>query len=182
LTIYEEGDQILTAPGAVDNIANPSVVPLTLTSAIMNIATSTKGGVVKKRFYRKYNIYEYVRSGFHPGGVNQRLFRYADVLLMLAECEAEAGTPAQAAIYINEVRSRPGVGMPAVTLTTKNAALLAVMHERAVELCAEEVANIDILRWRKKGYYPTIMADPVPGQVSLFPIPASEISTNPLIQ
>ena len=182
LTIYEEGDQILTAPGAVDNLANPSVVPLTLTPAIMNIATSIKGGVVKKRFYRKYNIYEYVRSGFHPGGVNQRLFRYADVLLMLAECEAEAGTPGQAAIYINEVRNRPGVAMSPVTLTTKNAALLAVMHERAVELCGEEVANIDILRWRKKGYYPSIMADPVPGQVSLFPIPASEISTNPLIQ
>ena len=182
LTFYEEGNQILTAPGAVDNIDNPSVAPLTLTPAMMNIATSTKGGVIKKRFFRKYNIYEYVRSGFHPGGVNQRVFRYADVLLMLAECEAEAGTPAQAAIYINEVRSRPGVAMPPVTLTTKNAALLAVMHERAVELCAEEVASIDILRWRKKGYYPSITTDPVPGQVSLFPIPASEISTNPLVK
>ena len=182
LTFYEEGNQILTAPGAVDNINNPPVVPLTLTAAMMNIATSTKGGVVKKRFFRKYNIYEYVNSGFHPGGVNQRLYRYADVLLMLAECEAEVGTPAQAASYINEVRSRPGVAMPAITLTTKNAALLAVMHERAVELCAEELASIDILRWRKKGYYPSITTDPVPGQVSLFPIPASEISTNPLIQ
>jgi starch-binding outer membrane protein, SusD/RagB family len=181
LTIYEEGDQILTAPGAVNNIdALPP--PVTLTAAMMNIATSTKGGVTKKRFFRKYNIYEYVRSGFHPGGVNQRVYRYADVLLMLAECEAEAGTPAQAAIYINQVRSRPGVAMPAVILTTKNDALKAVMHERAVELCAEEVASIDILRWRKKGYFPSIMADPKPGQVSLFPIPASEISANPLVQ
>ena len=182
MTIYEEGDQILTAPGAKDNINNPSVVPLTLTAAAMNIATSTKGGVVKKRFFRKYNIYEYVNSGFHPGGVNQRVYRYADVLLMLAECEAEVGTPAQAAIYINQVRSRAGVAMPAVVLTTKNEALKAVMHERAVELGAEEVASIDILRWRKKGYYPLITTDPVPGQTSLFPIPASEISTNPLVK
>ena len=66
MTIYEEGDQILTAPGAVDNIDNPSVVPLTLTAAMMNIATSTKGGVTKKRFFRKYNIYEYVKSVFTP--------------------------------------------------------------------------------------------------------------------
>ena len=182
LSIYEEGNQILTAPGAVDNINNPSVVPLTLTAAAMNIATSTRGGVVKKRFFRKYNIYEYVNSGFHPGGVNQRVYRYADVLLMLAECEAEVGTPAQAAIYINQVRGRAGVAMAPVTLTTKNAALLAVMHERAVELGAEEVASIDILRWRKKGYYPSITTDPVPGQTSLFPIPASEISANPLIK
>ena len=181
MTIYEEANQILTAPGAVDNIDNLAP-PVTLTPAMMNIATSTKAGVVKKRFFRKYNIYEYVRSGFHPGGVNQRMYRYADVLLMLAECEAEAGTPGQAAVYINQVRSRVGVAMPAITLTTKNDALKAVMHERAVELCAEEVASIDILRWRKKGYYPSITADPVPGQVSLFPIPASEISANPLVR
>ena len=148
----------------------------------MNIATSSKNGVTKKRFFRKYNIYEYVNSGFHPGGLNQRVLRYADVLLMLAECEAEIGTPAQTATYINEVRKRPSVNMPAVTLASKNDALRAVMHERAVELGAEEVASIDILRWRKKGYFPSIMADPVPGQVDLFPIPASETSTNPLIK
>ena len=62
-------------------------------------------------------------------------------LLMLAECEAEVGTPAQAATYINQVRARPGVTMPAVTPTTKNDALKAVMHERAVELAGEEVAQ-----------------------------------------
>lgn len=171
-TVFEEGDTILTkAPSGA----------LKLTADAMNIATSTKGGVTKKRFFRKYNIYDWVNSGFHPGGINQRVFRYADVLLMLAECEAEVGTPAQAAAYINEVRNRPGVDMPDVTLSSKNEALKAVMHERAVELSAEEVNNIDILRWRKKGYFPSIMADPKPGQVDLFPIPAAETSTNPLI-
>ena len=46
----------------------------------------------------------------------------------------------------------------------------------------EEVSSIDILRWRKKGYFPSIIADRVPGQVDLFPIPSSETSTNPLIK
>ena len=64
----------------------------------------------------------------------------------------------------------------------KNDALKAVIHERAVELGAEEVASIDILRWRAKGYFPSLVTDPVPGQVSLFPIPSSETSTNPLIK
>ena len=138
-TIFEEGDQILTqSPDG----------PKTLVSADMNIATSDKGGVVKKRFFRKYGIYDWVNSGFHPGGINHRLIRYADVLLMLAECEAEVGTPVQAASYINEVRSRPGVNMTAVTLASKNDALKAVMHERSDELSAEQVSNIDILRWR----------------------------------
>ncbi|WP_276500226.1 RagB/SusD family nutrient uptake outer membrane protein [Terrimonas pollutisoli] len=173
-TIFEEGDQILTQ--------SPVDQPKTLTAADMNVAASTKNGVTKKRFFRKYGIYDWVNSGFHPGGLNHRLIRYADVLLMLAECEAEVGTPAQAASYINEVRSRPGVNMPAVTLTSKNDALKAVMHERSVELSAEQVSNIDILRWRKKGYFPSIIPDRVPGQVDLLPIPSSETSTNPLIK
>jgi len=92
------------------------------------------------------------------------------------------GTPADAAKYINEVRKRPGVNMPPVTLSSKNAAINAVMHERAVELAGEESNNIDILRWRAKGYYPSIRPDPKPGQVDLFPIPASEIAANPLIK
>ena len=172
-TIYEEGDNILTSVASG---------PLKLTAAAMNIDSSIKGGVKIKRFFRKYNIYEYVNSGFHPGGLNQRVIRYADVLLMLAECEAEVGTPAQAAVYINQVRARPSVNMPPVAPATKNDALKAVMHERWVELGVEEVSSIDILRWRAKGYFPSIIADRVPSQVSLFPIPSSETSTNPLIK
>lgn len=170
-TIFEVGDKIL------DSTASPK----TLAPADMNIATSTKGAVTVKRFFRKYNIYDWVNSGFHPGGLNSRVIRYAEVLLMLAECEAEVGTPAQAASYINEVRARPSVNMPPVTLATKNDAIKAVMHERTVELGAEELSNIDIMRWRAKGYYPSIKADPKPGQVDLLPIPATEISSNPLI-
>ncbi|MEO6358747.1 MAG: RagB/SusD family nutrient uptake outer membrane protein [Ferruginibacter sp.] len=172
-TIFEEGDTILKSS---------AITPIKLTADIMNIATSVRNGVTKKRFFRKYNIYDYVNSGFHPGGINQRVIRYADILLLLAECEAEVGTPAQAASYINEVRSRPGVNMPPVAPASKNDALKAVMHEREVELGAEELASFDILRWRKKGYFPSIIPERVPNQVDLFPIPAIETSTNPLIK
>jgi hypothetical protein len=170
-TIFEEGDVILDSTSS----------PLTLTPAAMNIATSTKGGVTKKRFFRKYNIYDWVNSGFHPGGINTRVIRYADVLLMLAECEAEVGTPTAAAGYINEVRARPSVNMPPVTLASKEEAIKAVMHERTVELGAEELSNTDMLRWRAKGYYPSIAPDPKAGQTSLLPIPSSETSSNPLV-
>jgi hypothetical protein len=173
-TIYEVGDQILTGT------PNPNT-PKTLTAADINMAASTRNGVTLKRFFRKYNIYEWVQSGFHPGGLNSRLIRYADVLLMLAECEAELGNPGQAASYINEVRARPSVSMPAITLTTHDEAIKAVMHERRVELGGEEIASIDILRWRAKGYYPSIAPDPKPGQDPLFPIPQSETSSNPLV-
>ena len=173
-TIYEEGDKILTKGGTDTGV--------TMTAADMNVSASIRNGVSKKRVFRKYSILDWTNDGFHPGGINQRLIRYSDVLLMLAECEAEMGTPAKAADYINEVRARPSVNMPPVVLSTKDEALKAVMHERSVELAIEAVNSIDILRWRKKGYFPSIMPDPRPGQVDLFPIPANESATNPLLK
>jgi starch-binding outer membrane protein, SusD/RagB family len=173
-TFYESGDKILTMSGTAPGTA--------LTEDGMNVAQSTHNGVAQKRVYRKYSVLDWTNDGFHPDGLNQRIIRYADVLLMLAECEAEVGTPAQAASYINEVRARPSVNMPAVSLTGHDDAMQAVMHERAVELAGEEVNNIDMLRWRAKGYYPSLRPDPKPGQTALFPIPASETSANPLIK
>jgi hypothetical protein len=173
-TFYESGDNILTFGGTQPGQA--------LTDAGMNVATSNHNGVVKKRVYRKYSVLDWTSDGFHPDGINWRIMRYDELLLMLAECEAEVGTPAQAAYYINKVRDRASVNMPHVTLTTHDNAMQAVMHERAVELAGEEVNNIDMLRWRKKGYYPSLRPDPKPTQVALFPIPASETSANPLIK
>lgn len=177
-TFLESGDKILTVGGTEPGETLTEDDP----PYNMNVAQSNHNGVKKKRIYRKYTILDYIKDDFHPDGINQRLIRYSDVLLMLAECEAEVGTPADAAKYINEVRDRPGVHMPHVTLGSKDAAIEAVMHERAVELAGEEVNNIDILRWRKKGYYPSIRPDPKPGQVDMLPIPANETSANPLIQ
>lgn len=174
-TFWEEGDKVITKAGTLPGV--------TLTDDDMNVQTSTRKGVTIKRVFRKYSLNDWLKvDGIIPSGINYRLIRYADVLLMLAECEAEVGTPAQAAFYINKVRSRPGVNMPSVNPTTKNQALAAVMHERAVELAGECIDNIDILRWRKKGYFPSIKADPRPGQAEFLPIPSSEVSSNPMIQ
>lgn len=174
MTFWEVGDIILTKGGTA-----PGVV---LTASDLNVDPSIKNGVSLKRIYKKYSILDWMMESFKTTGINQRLMRYADVLLMLAECETELGNFAQAGTYINMVRARPGVNMPPVVLTSKNQALRAVMHERSVELAGEGVNNIDILRWRKKGYFPSIMADPKAGQVDLFPIPFSETSTNPALQ
>jgi starch-binding outer membrane protein, SusD/RagB family len=174
-TVWEAGDMVRTKAGTVPGVA--------ITPAEMNVDSSIRNGVKIRRVYRKYSLNDWVAvSGIIPSGINYRLIRYADVLLMLAECEAEVGTPAQAAVYINKVRQRPGVNMPAVAPATKNDAIKAVMHERAVELAGENIDNIDILRWKKKGYIPSLRPDPRPGQVEFFPIPTSETSSNPLIK
>jgi len=173
-TFYESGDNILTFGGTQPGTP--------LTESGMNVASSNHNGVVQRRIYRKYSVLDWTSDGFHPDGINQRVMRYAELLLMLAECEAEVGTPAQAAAYINQVRSRATVHMPPVALSGHDDAIKAVMHEKAVEMAGEEVSNIDMLRWRKKNYYPSIRPDPKPAQVAMFPIPTSETSANPLIK
>jgi hypothetical protein len=174
MTFWEVGDIILTKGGTDPGVA--------LTATDLNVDPSIRNGVSLKRIYKKYSILDWMKESFKSTGLNQRLMRYADVLLMLAECETELGNFGQAATYINMVRARTGVNMPPVTLTSKNQALRAVMHERSVELAGEGLNNIDILRWRKKGYFPTIMADPKPGQVDMLPIPFAETSTNPALK
>lgn len=131
----------------------------------------------------------FASSSNHPGGMNQRIMRYADVLLMLAECENELnGTEATVIGYLNQVRDRADVQMPHYPTArfptgTKDERTRAIMHERMVELGGEEVRNIDIMRWRRKNYYPSIVPEPlkyfVANKHELLPIPNAEVNNNP---
>jgi hypothetical protein len=168
-----------------------------LSDANQNGNSSVVNGVTKKVSWRKFMLLykeglttlpgETNNAGFHPGGNNQRLIRYAEVILMLAECEAEGGNLAAAVGYLNQVRVRPTVAMPAYPTpqfptASKNNVLKAIMHERIAELGDEELRNIDILRWRAKSYFPSVVPDPKPGQVSLLPIPQAERDANPALK
>jgi tetratricopeptide (TPR) repeat protein len=163
---------------------------LTLVDADQNGNSSIINGVTVKAGWRKFQlIYKEDRStaSFHPGSNNQRIIRYAEVLLMLAECENELSKPAAAIGYLNQVRVRPSVAMPPYPTTqfpvnNKNAITAAIMHEKSVELGGEEIRNIDIIRWRKMGYYPSIAPEPFSyytAGAELLPIPQAEIDNNP---
>jgi hypothetical protein len=110
-------------------------------------------------------------------GINDRLLRYSDVLLMYAECLIETGHESEAATYINMVRERanhqmleygkadtglfymegPGT-LPALEdLIASNLIIngieintmrRALKHERYVELFGEGVRFNDLMRWR----------------------------------
>jgi len=61
--------------------------------------------------------------------VNIHIFRYADLLLLLAEAEVEAGSPANAQTIVNQIRARAGVAVqgPGVDAAgAANRALIAV--------------------------------------------------------
>lgn len=77
--------------------------------------------------------------------INQRVYRYADVLLMAAECLNETGAGLQAATLVNQVRSR--VGLTSITYTTQSAMRDAIKKERRSELGLEGERFFDLVRW-----------------------------------
>ncbi|MBL0739993.1 RagB/SusD family nutrient uptake outer membrane protein [Chryseolinea lacunae] len=104
-------------------------------------------------FIKKYSTYYYRdREDYHAPN-NFRFIRYADVLLLYAECLNETDQTAYAYQYVNLVRERPGTNLkkledayPAIgndkTLFRKR-----LQMERSLELCFEAVRWMDLKRW-----------------------------------
>ncbi len=159
----------------------------TLVDADQNGNSSVVHGTTIKVGWRKFQlIYKEDRptAAFHPGSNNQRILRYAEVLLNLAECENELGNPASAVTYLNQVRARPSVNMPLYPTAqyptaTKANITAAIIHEKTVEMADEEVRNVDILRWRAKGYFATEPISWYTPALQYLPIPTQETDNNP---
>lgn len=110
-------------------------------------------------------------------GINDRLIRYSDVLLMYAECLYETGNEPLARTYVNQVRARANNNLqitedgadskmlyavqegvlptvdqlitaaPTINGTVINSFPRALRHERCIELFAEGWRFFDLLRW-----------------------------------
>jgi starch-binding outer membrane protein, SusD/RagB family len=122
----------------------------------------------KKFVFPKADDEQFVdHSGWTPGyvAVNVELIRFADVLLMAAECEVELGNLEQARTYVNMVRARAANAADFVTnadgsvaanyvisqyptaWTDQNVARDAVRMERKLELAQEGHRFFDLTRW-----------------------------------
>jgi starch-binding outer membrane protein, SusD/RagB family len=110
-------------------------------------------------------------TGTQLSAINVELMRYADVLLMAAECEVEVGDLNKARGYVNQIRVRAGnfaqgktsmsvkpdaaeitwakykVGQYTAAWTDKNIARNAVRLERRLELALEGHRTFDLQRW-----------------------------------
>ncbi|MFY0653997.1 MAG: RagB/SusD family nutrient uptake outer membrane protein [Cyclobacteriaceae bacterium] len=137
-------------------------------------------------YWKKYRNVE-TRANDNNGfqsGINIRLMRLGDVLLMHAEAENEANGPtALAQASFNRVRDR--ADMAAVnTAISKDDFRTAIRRERVLELSGEENRWMDLNRW---GILEARFNDPMvlSGQNfniakhQYYPIPASEIENNP---
>ncbi|RYZ48496.1 MAG: RagB/SusD family nutrient uptake outer membrane protein, partial [Sphingobacteriales bacterium] len=122
-------------------------------------------------------------------GINERIMRFADVLLMYAECLNETNKTADAYPLIQRVRARVGLPDLAVTKPGMTQAQMRdqIAHERLLEFCLEGHRFDDIHRWGWLKDATKLAAlkarDPefnsyAPGR-EYYPIPQREIDLNP---
>lgn len=83
------------------------------------------------------------------GGINYRVLRYADILLMYAEVLNELGRTNEAYPYIQQVRTRAKLPDLAVVKPGMNQVQMRdqIAHERALEFAIEGQRIQDIIRW-----------------------------------
>ncbi len=143
------------------------------------------GPTFNKIYWRKYRNVDTKPndlSGFQSG-INIRMMRFADVLLMHAEAEnEERGPTPEALASINRVRER--ASMAPLAITDKDELRTAIRRERVLELSGEENRWLDLLRWdmlAERFASPEVMSGDlfIVGQHEYYPIPTSEIYTNP---
>ncbi|MES2267193.1 MAG: RagB/SusD family nutrient uptake outer membrane protein [Bacteroidota bacterium] len=103
------------------------------------------------------------------------VYRYADVLLMQAECHVRLGNPGAAAPFLNQVRARAGLGAIA-SPTLDN-----IYDERGFELNMEGHRRQDMIRFGKftlaHGFVPA-----TPAYKQIFPIPTGALDANPTLK
>jgi len=162
--------------------------------------------VVKEIIYRfgwkKYQNYYKQNTESYYSGINTKVIRLADVLLMMAEIENELGNIPGAIDYLNQVRNRADVMMPnygtsamdiKYPVSNKEQIRKAIEHERKTELCNEQVRINDLIRWRRLEAFikeeaipmlPSYAKDVIsfdPAKHYLWPIPQAEIDLNPAL-
>lgn len=135
---------------------------------------------------RKFSEYIENTGSLEGSGINFRIIRYADVLLMQAEAALFKNTPdiGLAMELCNQIRRRASVQMPDYPtadfpFNSVDEAFRAIVHERRVELAMEGKRTVDLGRW---GLDEEVLAPLKPGYNSnkrFFPIPNTELVSNP---
>jgi len=153
---------------------------------------SVPNGKIAKPFVKKYlNPHSRERNTDD----NWPVYRYSNVLLMLAEALNENGKSTDALNYINLVRKRAGSTLPLITTIDKNILRNSIFDERRVELAFENHRWHDLVRSGKavdvmtahgvemRAKYSYLRADSYKPTVErlIFPIPFIELKLNSLL-
>ncbi|WP_236977390.1 RagB/SusD family nutrient uptake outer membrane protein [Membranihabitans maritimus] len=138
--------QPLTAEG--NNIPTPDVIAAyeegdeRLDVSVSYVTLS--GSERENKVYPIINKYAKEHSQHNNHGMNWPVYRYAEVLLFMAEVLNEQGNTAEAANYLNQVRNRAGLGD--TEASGQDAMRTAIYKERRVELAFENKRYFDLAR------------------------------------
>lgn len=130
--------------------------------------------------------YEVSSTGSNDGESNHIVIRYADVLLKYAEALNESGNTSEAIQYVDQVRTRAGLGN--TTATTQGELRAAIEMERRFEFIGEGHRWFDLKRTGKAvetmntWFAAQGINVAIDNNKLLLPIPQSQIDTDPAIQ
>lgn len=136
------------------------------------------------------NKYRHAHIKVNNTDDNWPIYRYADALLLMAECLVEQGRAGEAVTYVNKVRTR--AGLPSLATVTAE----TVAKERKIELAFENHRWFDLVRTGKMvevmaayGKYIMSVDKSIPEQsynikpeYALYPIPYNEMQVNKLLK
>lgn len=183
-TVQGERDPRLAASFLFDstNVEGPSQ---TMVYGISWQARVNSGQLTPGVFYRKFLNDHWRNEESFRSNNNYRFIRFADVMLMYAECLNENGNTAMAYQYVDQVRERAGLeplstAMPGLG---QMAFLEQLKHERITELSGEGHRWADLVRWDDLS---TDLADRDPAFLNFvenkhefLPIPQQDLDINP---
>jgi hypothetical protein len=189
---FEPGDTRFDASIGIIEGTNNAAGNFVATRVVSAVNYTQPAGVVAKRFARKFFYPPYPNLNQNTDQ-NWPLYRYADALLMLAECLVETGAAAQALPFLNQVRTRAfGAGNGQITTADQAQLRTIIAAERRRELAFENKRWQDLIRTgqaipvmnaygaKVKQIYPYLLPQTymVTPEKLLYPIPLREIQLN----
>jgi starch-binding outer membrane protein, SusD/RagB family len=195
---YYPGDTRLDASIAVVKghlDASTDFIPDSVVSILNNMDTAGLG-----MGYTTSTVHRFIKKQYNPPYTTPLIYntdddwpvyRYSDVLLMLAESLNEQGQSAAALPYLNQVRQRAGV--PPAMITNQSMLRDTIAHERRVELAFENHRWFDLVRTGQaipdmtaygilqKAAWPFVLSNTydITSNKLIYAIPFREIQTNP---
>lgn len=130
---------------------------------------------------RKFLVPKSVSPDYDTNPLNWPVLRYADVLLMEAECLCETNKLSEALVPLNKVRKR--AGLSDATAASQTDLRSKIRKERRVELAFEGQRWFDVIRYDNgqyaQQYFQSIGKANFNAKHLLLPIPQKEIDANP---
>ena len=190
INAYETGDQRLDASIAMAEGTFNATDDFTATAVVSSVNYSPPAGKVGRPFPKKFLHAHTIGNQTND---DWPVYRYSEVLLLLAESLNQQGKSGEALPYLNAVRARAfGDASHDITTTDQAALQTAILKERRVELAFENKRWLDLVRTgnaitvmtafgvKQKAQYSYLQ----PGSYNvtqdrlLFPIPNAEILLN----